>query len=291
MTVVAITGYASLDHVVRLEAAPRPNETVLVSRAPSGWPRLGGSPSYVAMALVRAGVRRALPVTWIAGDEDGARFLAALEAAKIPTDGIAQSLQGRTPICILAYDPSGACYVLYDAAAGRDAILTDSQRRIVEDANWLCVTVGPSTATRAALSVIKPHQRLVWVVKADGDAFPPDLRASLAARADLIVHSRAERPFVAEALADERRREGRFVVETRGSEGAQISTSAGTELVPARHLAAPDPTGAGDTFVGGLLAALIAAPEDVVGAVRAAQAAAYEMLKDRIETRNVKETA
>lgn len=291
MTAVAITGYASVDHVIGLEAAPRPNETVLISRAPSGWPRLGGSPSYVAMALVRAGVRQAMPVTWIAGDEDGARFLAGLESVQVPVDGIARSLPGRTPICILAYDPAGACYVLYDPAASRAATLTDSQRRIVEGADWLCVTVGPSTASRAALSLIKPHQRLAWAVKADGDAFPPDLRAALAARADLVVHSRSERPFVADALAGNPGRPGRIVVETRGEQGAQVSAGAGSELVPARHLAAPDPTGAGDTFVGGLLAALIAAPGDAVGAVRAAQAAAYDMLHDRIEARNVKETA
>lgn len=291
MTRVAITGYASLDHVIQLEGAPRPNETVLISRAPAAWPRLGGSPSYVAMALVRAGVPRAVPITWVADDEDGTRFLAALRSANVPVDGVAHSLPGWTPICLLAYDPGGACYVLYDAAASRSATLTDPQRAIVAAADWVCVTVGPATATRAVLASLGPHQRLAWAVKSDGDAFPPDLRTALAARADLVVHSRSERPFVAGALSGQAERSQRVVVETRGAEGAQVSSIAGSELVPARHLAASDPTGAGDTFVGGLLAALIAAPGDAIGAVRAAQTAAYEMLRDRIETRNVKETA
>jgi ribokinase len=289
MTSVAITGYASLDHVVQLEAAPRPNETVIAARLSSGWPRLGGSPSYVAMALVRAGVPRALPVTWVAGDDDGARIVAALEAAQVPTEGIARSLPGRTPICILAYDPSGACYVLYEPAASRKATLSETQRRIVEDADWLCVTVGPAAATRAALALVKPHQHVAWAVKADGDSFPSDLRFALARRADLVVYSRAEHAFVVEALADTQARPGRIVVETRGADGAQISVAGLSESVPAMHLAVADPTGAGDTFVGGLLAALITGPTDAAGAVRAAQSAAQDLLRRRMEPRNVRE--
>ena len=126
-------------------------------------------------------------------------------------------------------------------------------------------------------------QRLVWAVKADADAFPPDVRMALAARADVIVHSRSEHVFIAAALAASPGRPGRIMVETRGAEGVALKFDGRTELVPARHLAAPDPTGAGDTLVGGLLAALVAAPGDPVAAVRAGQAAAYTMLKNRLE--------
>jgi ribokinase len=289
MTMIAITGYVSLDHVVQIEAPPLPNETAIAARAQSGSPRLGGSPSYVAMALVRAGVRRAIPITWIANDENGARLIAALEAAGVPTEGIARSLHGRTPTCILAYDPTGACHVIDDPAASRAATLTETQRRIVEDSDWVCVTVGPLIATRAALSYVRPKQRLAWVVEADGDAFPADLRTALAARADLVVHSRSERAFVAEALAGPAR-PGRIVVETRGGEGAMISVAGLSEVVPATHLPTNDPTGAGDTFVGGLLAALIEGPSDTAAAVRKAQTAAHDMLRERIESRSARET-
>ena len=35
----------------------------------------------------------------------------------------------------------------------------------------------------------KQNQKLIWAVKGDADAFPPDLRRDLAVRADLIVLS------------------------------------------------------------------------------------------------------
>ncbi|HEY1719718.1 MAG TPA: carbohydrate kinase family protein [Magnetospirillaceae bacterium] len=283
MTKIAITGYASLDHVIQMEAPPRPNETVIAARTTTHLLRLGGSPSYVAMAVVRAGIADAVPITWIAADEGGDRFIAALHEAKVPVDGIARSLPGHTPICILAYDPAGACYCIYDPAASRTATLTPVQADIVAQADWVCITVGPASATRDALSRMQPGQKLVWAVKADGDAFPSELRVALAARADLIVHSKGERPFVADALDAAPARADRIVIETRGAEGAHVAHGDRSELVPAKNLAASDPTGAGDTFIGGLLAKLIARPGDAVAAVRAGQEAAHAMLFERIE--------
>ena len=283
MTTVAITGYASLDYVLRLEGAPRPNETVIGARA-GLWPRLGGSPAYVARALTRAGIR-ATPITWVADDLDGTRYAAALACENVPTEGIARTLAGNTPACILAYGPAGECFCLYIPEAGRTAGLGDSQRNILRAAEWVCLTVGPAEANRAALAAIAPHQRLAWVVKGDADAFPPALRADLAARADLIVHSRGERAFVAEALAAASR-PGRMLVETLGAEGASVTVDGVTALVaPEATVAAADPTGAGDPFVGGLLAALLAAPEDAAAAVRAGQRAAHDMLRARQEER------
>jgi ribokinase len=276
MTTVAVTGYASLDYVVRLEAAPRANATVIGARG-GAWPRLGGSPSYVALALARAGVG-AVPITWVGDDADGRRFIDALAAGGVATGGIAATLPGATPACILAYAPDGACYCLYMPGSGRTSGLFGGQRDLVRAAGWVCVTVGPAEATRAVLALVRAEQRLAWVVKADADAFPPELRAALAARADLVVHSRGERAFVANALAHARR----IVVETRGAEGAAVTVDGRTELIAAEtFVAADDPTGAGDTFAGGLLAALIERPGDAAAAVRAGQRAAANMLLAR----------
>lgn len=282
MTVVAVIGYASLDYVVRLEDAPRRNATVIAARG-GAWPRLGGSPCYVAMALVRGGVAQAMPITWVADDAAGRDVVAALAAAQVPTDGLARSLPGRTPVCILAYAPDGACFCLYDPGAGRGAGFDSRQRSILGQAAWVCLTVGPATATQEVLARLADGQRLCWVVKADGDAFPPDLRDAIAARADLIVFGRAERPFIAAALGAVPPRSGRILVETRGAEGAHLTLDGWTTPVAAAEIVATDPTGAGDTFVGGMLASLIRRPGDAMAAVRAGQDAARAMLFARVK--------
>jgi len=285
MTTVAVIGYASLDHVLRLEGVPRPDATVIAAAAGGAWPRLGGSPSYIATALRRAGVAGAAPVTWVADDAAGARFVAALAAACVPVAGVARTLPGATPVCVLAYAPDGACFCLYAPGASRTAALDDGQRGLLDAAFWVCVTAGPASATREVLTRLRPAQRLAWAVKADGDAFPPPLRAALAARADLIVFSRGEAPFVAEALAAAPARPGRRLVETRGAAGVALTADGRTEMIGTEMLAAPDPTGAGDTFLGGMLAALIAQPGDAAAAVRAGQRAARDLLLARLEGR------
>jgi electron transfer flavoprotein alpha/beta subunit len=55
------------------------------------------------------------------------------------------------------------------------------QRSILDQAGWVCLTVGPAAATREVLARLAAGQRLCWAVKADGDAFPAALRQAIAA--------------------------------------------------------------------------------------------------------------
>ena len=144
---VVVTGYASLDYAVRLDRPPRPDATATILSRPAEWPRLGGSPAYIAAALVGGGVHDAIPISWVADDADGACYRAGLARVGVRTDGIASG-SGRTPICILAYQPDGGCHCLYDPGLAEPIELDRAQRDLVADADWVCLTVGPAEATR-----------------------------------------------------------------------------------------------------------------------------------------------
>jgi ribokinase len=200
----------------------------------------------------------------------------------LPTGGVSRALPGRTPVCILAYDPSGACYCLYEAVSGRGVSFDVGQLALIDSADWVCVAAEPTAASRDVLLRIKPQQRLVWAVKADADAFPQEMRREFAARADLIVHSRNERSFVEPAVAEAGTgRPGRLIVETLGPDGAQFTIAGRTTQMPTERVSVSDPTGAGDSFLGGLIAGLIKDPDDPLAATRAAQVAARDMLVAR----------
>src|ERR1700731_2520434 len=113
MTKVVVTGYASLDYAVRLDRAPQADATATILSRPRDWPRLGGSPAYIACAIVAAGLPDVTPVSWIGDDSDGRLYSAALAACGVAVDGIAVR-PGRTPIWILAYQPDGGCHCFYD---------------------------------------------------------------------------------------------------------------------------------------------------------------------------------
>jgi ribokinase len=183
---------------------------------------------------------------------------------------------------VLAYQPDGGCICLYHPGLDERMTLTAAQWRLVAEAEWVCVTVGPPSVADEVLAMVRDRTRLVWVVKADPKAFPARLAARLAARADVISASRSEAAFVAESIAAAPSRREQMRIETRGSEGASVAWRGRSFDIPATPAAASDPTGAGDTFVGGVIAALIRAPDDPPAAVRAGVAAAERLLRSRI---------
>ena len=281
MTRFAISGFASLDHVIELDGMPSSDATTLITRrSTDAWPRLGGSPSYVAGGLVRGGHREVSPISWVGGDPLGETYIGAMAALGAKTDGIEVLAGSTTPMAILAYLPSGSCMCLYDPASSFHATLSPAQRAIVAAADWVCVTVGPPEATLAVIDAVRPDAKLVWAVKHDRKSMRDPLLSRLATRADVISHSRGEAQFVADALSGTPSRE-RLMVRTLGPEGAELQWRGTTTLMPSIPVTAADPTGAGDTFIGGLVAALAVRPEAPLEAVRAGIEAARALLLAR----------
>jgi ribokinase len=273
---IVVTGYASLDYVVGLDAPALPDRTATIVSRPREWPRLGGSPAYVCAALAAAGVHEAAPVSWVGGDSEGARYREDLRRLGVAVEGVS-ARAGRTPVCLLAYQPDGACVCLYDPGLALPIELDDGQRALIQAADALVATVGPPAATRQAVACARADAKLIWVVKADPRAVPSDLATTLAARADIIVHSRAEAPFV--AAAGVRRETVR--IETRGAQGVSIQTERSEELVAVEPLDVEDTTGAGDTWVGGFLAAHLIRGASLGEAARAGNESVRAMLAAR----------
>jgi ribokinase len=283
VTKIAITGYASLDHVAILNGAPEAGRTTTILRRPGdAWPRLGGSPAYVAAALVASGVPDAFPVCWVGEDAEGADYRMRLARGNIPEAGVAASAGLRTPMAVLGYEPDGGCICLYDPGSMEDLDFSEPQRGLLATSDWTCITIGPRLATETALTTASPRTRLAWVVKHDPRAMPISLAARIAERGDLIITSKAERAFLDEAMATATSlRPGLIVIETQGGSGALLrcdgkETFAGTPIIDVG-----DPTGAGDTFAGGVLAALVKGECNPAEILMAGHRAAAALLSSR----------
>jgi ribokinase len=277
---VAVVGYASLDYVVRLDSPPRPDRTETILSRAVDWPRLGGSPAYVAAALVAGGVRDTTPVSWVGDDRESERYRASLANIGVDARGVGIR-PGKTPVCILAYEPDGGCHCFYDPGLRHEPELDECQRALIAAADALCVTIGPAAATREALALAPANAPVAWVVKADRRAVPRDLATAVAARADIVIFSRGEAAFVEEAFdADHGAVRRPILVETRGRREVALSQDGAIDIVPVDPLETHDPTGAGDTFAGGFLAAWLACA-DLAAAARSGVAAARGMLAER----------
>jgi ribokinase len=277
---IAVIGYASLDYAVRLDSPALPDRTATILSRPRDWPRLGGSPAYVSAALVAGGVIEAAPVSWVADDAEGARYREELRRLGIATEGV-RARPGRTPVCLLAYQPDESCVCLYDPGLALPIELDGAQLTLITGADALVVTVGPPEATRQALSSARADAKVIWVVKADPRATPFDLALALAARADIIVHSRGEGAFVAEVFASARPKREAVRIETRGADGVAIRAGGEENIVAVDPLDVEDTTGAGDTWIGGFLAAHLARGATLTDAAREGNASVRAMLSAR----------
>lgn len=275
MSALVVTGYASLDHVLHLGAGLDANRTTQGRRDPAAWPRAGGCPTYIAGAAVEAGLP-SHPVMWVGADAAGEAFRDDLRCAGVATGGVATVEGARSPAAVLAYQPGGACACLFDPGPAGQERLTPAQKALIAGADNLCIAVGPGHLTAEILELRKVGARLYWAVKNDPACFPDAICAILSARADVVFCTAAERGMVGAT--------GAVVVETLGAAGVRLEHAGHSEVIPVEPIDITDTTGAGDTLIGGYIAAAQAgaAPRD---AVHTGIASAAAMLKKRQEFR------
>lgn len=283
MSRIAITGYASLDHVIVLDGDVVPGRTTtIINRSVKSWPRLGGGPAYVALAVHGAYPGASLPVSWVGEDALGDNYVAQLGGQGISGDGMEKVVGARSPVAVLAYDQHSDCAVLYDPGLPPGVGLSEAQRRIVQACEWVGVTIGPLAVNDQLLTLLRDDQKLAWVVKNDPKAITPAQSAALYERADLVFCNGRERAFLEDARATgPTPRAGQIIVETQGRRGALFIRGDESHFVAAEPVEVTDPTGAGDTFAGGVIAAIMKGETDLEAIGRAGNAAARALLLDR----------
>ena len=250
---VVVAGFATIDYVARVEGDFTGRGTLMMRQGTDdAWPRAGGAALYAGAALVGAGVPAA-PLTWVGDDFDGETYLAACRAAGVSLDAVAVRSGASSTRCLLIYNADGTYGCLLRPGA---AELTEAQVRLAHAAAWLVIAAGPAELLRRLLHVLPPAARLAWIAKDDPACFPPDLVAQLTGRADVVFCNAGERAWL-EAGRDGRRPIGQILFETRGADGVRIEADGEILELPVAPLDVDDATGAGDTFAGAALAALI----------------------------------
>jgi len=284
---VVVCGYASLDLVWHASGRPAPDRTVLLEGPVAPEPAFGGCAPNVALELAARGCSVGL-VSWLGDDQEGRRYLGRLMAAGIDVAGVVVGSGRPSPRTLLIYDPEGGCTCCFHPSGSCEQGLSEEARRRIAVARAVAVTVGPSRVTREVLGAISPGTMLAWNVKADLDAFPPDLRARLLALADLVCLNRAELPFLAEVLDEPGGDPAPRLAETfattiavtAAAEPVRVIWPGGQARIPVRGVTVADPTGVGDAFFAGCLAARLAGADPAVAA-REGVAAALGFLEAR----------
>jgi ribokinase len=239
---VCVVGSVNADLMFKVDALPRPGQTVLASSFTSSP---GGKGGNQAVAAARAGASVQL-VAALGADAAAEQLRAHLRDNEVGLDGVA-----TLPV------PSGTAAVVVDASAensivvapGANAHLSVNSaevRAVIADSDVVLLQLEIPVATAIAAARIGRAAGAVVVVNASpAGAEPHDLLA-LSESADVVV--------VNEAEAREWHWPVPHLVITRGARGASYLGEDERFDVPSPAVEAVDTTGAGDVFAGVLAA-------------------------------------
>jgi ribokinase len=259
---VLVIGSLNVDLVVHAPRQPQPGETLTGDGFATDQ---GGKGANQAVAAARMGVPVAM-IGRVGDDDNGRRMLAALQREGIDTTaiGIDDTLPTGVALIIVSHDGENSIVVApganhavglahVDAQAQRLAAAhvvvaqLETPQAAVFHALRLARSVGAVTllnAAPAATLTAEQLQTVQWLVVNEGEA-----AALLGTPVDEMSQARtAARALRALGPGD--------VVITLGAKGLVHANAAGVVHHPAAVVKAADTTGAGDTFVGVLAAAL-----------------------------------
>jgi ribokinase len=295
---IAVVGSLNMDLVVRAPRLPRPGETL------SGGPFAtypGGKGANQAVAAARLGARVAM-IGRVGDDAFGRELLAGLAADGVDTAAVLATPHTSSGVALIAVEDGGQNMIVI--APGANAALAVADVEAAAALLGACRVLllqleSPLPAVTRAAQIARAAGATVILNPAPAPAGP--LPADLLAAVDYIVPNETE----AAALLDGQtsggpRDQARSLRElldvpaavvTIGRRGAAMADATGATLQPAFPVQAVDATAAGDAFIGGFAAALVAglAPADALrwgcaaGALAATRPGAQASLPSRAE--------
>jgi len=260
---VVVVGSLNMDLVARAPRLPVPGET-LSGTAFTTVP--GGKGANQAVASARLGAPTAM-IGCVGDDAFGAQLTAGLRADGIDTSGVRVAAATASGVALIVVDGQGRNGIV--VVPGANGLLSsddvERQRGLLVAARLVVLQLEtPLPTVLHAARTARALGRTVVLNPAPAQPLPQELLAC----ADFLVPNEVEAAAlsglpvgsVSEAMvAAERLRGGReaCVLVTLGERGVVAATPDGTRHHPARPVAAVDSTAAGDTFIGGLCAALV----------------------------------
>ncbi|WP_294923683.1 ribokinase [uncultured Paracoccus sp.] len=279
---IIVFGSINVDLVARVAEIARPGETVL---APGYDTFFGGKGANQAVAAARASDRGVMMVGAVGDDSFGQGCLGNFAAHGVDTAAV-HCVDAPTGLAFISVDRGGENAIT--VASGANGLISAQWLDgLVIDASTICVMqmeVSLAENLSCARRVRAAGGKVILNFAPAGPANDPQGVDELLQLIDILVVNEPESEAIGRHVlpdsgtpAEMARRIGCDLILTRGASGVDLHGADGSFLHEgAPPIAVIDTTGAGDTFVGALAAALDGAaslPQAVATATRAASQA------------------
>ena len=276
---VVIVGSLNMDLVARVLRMPAPGETV----AGTGFSTVpGGKGANQAVASARLGARTAM-VGCVGDDAFGDRLRAGLTADGVDTSSLRTAAGTSSGVALIVVDAAGRNGIVVVAGANGQLAPADvdAAEPLLAAARIVVIQLEiPFETVEHAARRAHAMGKTVVLNPAPARPLPPDLLRCV----DYLVPNESEAGTLvgipvatpADAIAAGRRLRADgagAVLVTLGAQGVATVGPDGERLDAAPRVVAVDTTAAGDTFIGGLCAALVRG-DGLPAAVAYGQAAA-----------------
>lgn len=255
---ICVVGSANVDLTFRTPRLPKPGETLAGHSLHVG---MGGKGANQAVAAARLGAQVAF-VARVGNDTFAAEAIRRYQAEGLDTAFVGRDTNRPTgTAAIVVDDEAENCIVI---VAGANAVLTpqdvrEASRAIQKADAVLCQLETPLDATLEAFRLARAARALTVLTPAP----VMDLPDELLRLCDLCVPNKTEMELLVTYPVDNdgdahsaakllRARGVKTVAVTMGDRGAFLLDEAGAMHIPAVHVEAVDPTGAGDGFTAAL---------------------------------------
>lgn len=240
----------------------------------------GGAPANVAVAVARLGYDSAF-MGQVGDDPFGHHLADILKAESVNVDGLSFSGEARTALAFVSNKADGDRSFMFYRHPSADMLMTadDVQTQVIDDSDIFHFGSITMIGEPSKSATLKAVQHAV-----DNDKFvsyDPNLRLPLWGSAEdakvgmlegfeyanFVKISDEELVFLTGGtdVAPLWRDRMEMLCVTYGHKGAVIHLSDGTTIThDGYHVKATDTTGAGDSFVAGMLTGILAHPEDYV---------------------------
>lgn len=275
MADVVVFGSINADLVLRVDALPRPGETVAATRES----HFGGKGANLAIAAAVCGASTRL-VGAVGNDTDGASLLENLRRFEIDLDFIEVLDDAPTGLAAIPVDERGENSVIY--AAGANLQLRPSLERAREAISGAKVVAAMLEIPASTIAVIAEAAWLEHVPFVLNLAPVVALDAKTLKRVTTLVVNEHEATALSHVYDSDSLLElgPKNLIVTLGSSGAAVYAGARRTIIPAPTVTAVDTTGAGDAFTGAFCAH-IAKGADVADAAREAVTVASQKVRFR----------
>ncbi|MFT5590219.1 MAG: ribokinase [Bradyrhizobium sp.] len=290
---IVIIGSINMDLVLRVPRMPAAGET-LCGSAFRTIPGGKGANQAVACARLTAGGAPAVALIGCLGDDGfGDTLRAALVAEGIDVSHVSTMAGVASGIASILVDANGQNSIVI--AGGANDLLTpghiDAARSLIAQASIVVLQLEtPLVTVEYAINLAHALGKIVVLNPAPAPS--THLPAAMLARVDYLIPNEIEAAMLAGtapedvvAAAAALRASGcRNVLVTLGAKGVHAALAEATRAFAAHPVAAVDSTAAGDTFIGGFVAAL-AGGEPVADAIALGQrAAAWSVTRHGAQT-------